>query len=57
MSKTNIQTQYSNSMQKSAKKTPNIRKNETILVIEKNGVYAKAIAFENHQFWSKNKIA
>ena len=40
-------------MQKSAKKTPNIRKIGTIFNIKKNGAYAKAIAFAKSSIWVK----
>ena len=44
-------------MQKTAPKSNQYSKNETILKIGKNGNYAKAIALQSGQFGSKIKIA
>ena len=55
--KTTLNPEYSRSMQKTVPKNNECSKNEAILKIDKNGQYAKAIAFPNCNIGSKIKIA
>ena len=43
-------------MQKTAGKNTYYSRNETILIIGKNGLHAKAIAFAKSSLWVKKKI-
>ena len=52
---TTPESDYSCSMQKTAPKNNEYWKNETIFKLEKNGQYAKAIAFAKSPHWVKNK--
>ena len=53
--KTTPESDYSCSMQKTAPKNHEYWKNETIFKLEKNGQYAKAIAFAKSPHSVKNK--